>query len=485
MRTRGSSAWLRAENQRLLSLFRKVASTVPAYKDFLRKNHVRTNTVRTIKDFRKLPAINKKNYLRRYSLKDVCTNGSLKKPLVFTSTSGSTGDPFYFPRNETVDFQTSVIHELFFQNNPRSLAGPTLVLVCFGMGVWVGGIITYQAFVAMREQGYPISILTPGINKHEIFRALKKIGPHFNEIILVGYPPFIKDIIDEAADHSVRINKLNLRFIFAAEAFTEKFRDYVGEKGGVDNVLIDTMNIYGTADIGAMAFETPLAILIRRLAMQDKELFKTIFSNIDRTPTLAQYNPFFVAFEEQDGELLLTGHSAIPLIRYAIGDRGGVLTFNEMRARCRARGVDIIKEAKKAGIERHIYELPFVYVYERKDLSTTIYGLQIYPETIREALLEKPFGDIFTGKLALITKFNKNQDQYLEINLEARKGKVVSNVMKKRTLNHIVAHLRMYNSEFKELYSFIGKKAVPKLIHWPAEHPLHFKIGIKQKWVKK
>lgn len=480
MRRKKASFWTKTEKLTRLELAKKAQKSVPAYAEFLKKNHISTKF-----NFTDLPQTSKKSYLREYPLKKLTWNGTLKTPLVFTSTSGSTGEPFYFPRGQALDAQSSAIHQLFLENNKQSIEGPALVLICFGMGVWIGGLITYQAFEMMREKGYPISILTPGINKHEIFRAIKGVGKHFSQIIMIGYAPFMKDIIDEAPDHGINFKKINTRFIFAAEAFTEKFRSYITKHAHVNNALLDTMNIYGSADIGSMAFETPISIFARRLAMTKPKLFKDIFGHIDRTPTLAQYNPSFISFEAINGEILLTGNNTIPLIRYNIGDHGGVITFPEIVKKFKKHGYDLIELAKKAGISNYIYEMPFVFVYERTDLSTTLYGLQIYPETIREALLEEPFHEYFTGKVTLITKFSGKQDQYLEVNLELRKNKKAGPTLMKRARAHITTHLRMKNSEFHHLYSFLGERANPKLIAWPSEHPLHFTSGIKQKWVKK
>ena len=61
------------------------------------------------------------------------------------------------------------------------------------------------------------------------------------------------------------------------------------------------------SDIGAMAYETPTSILIRRLAVKNPKLFKDIFIDVNKTPTLAQYNPFFITFESPNKEILLTG----------------------------------------------------------------------------------------------------------------------------------------------------------------------------------
>ena len=485
IRTKKDAFWSRERETRPLELFHEAAKRVPAYKDFLKKNRINPAKIKTFKDFQLVPPVSKKNYLRQYPLEKLCWDGTLAKPLVFTSTSGSTGEPFYFPRGKELDWEYSILAELFLENSSYNSGGPTLVIVGFGMGVWIGGLMTYKAFEIMSQrEKYPISIITPGINKKEIFNVLRNLSPHYKETILVGYPPFVKDVIDEAVSHEgINVKKLNLRLLFAAEAFSEKFRDYLVKKIGTKNPCLDTLNIYGTADIGAMAFETPTSILIRRLALKNKKLFLDIFSKVNKTPTLAQYNPFFITFESVGGEIVLSGDNSVPLVRYALGDHGGTFDFSEIAEKLSEHKVDLEKETHC--IEKAVYELPFVYVYERVDFSTTLYGLQIYPEVIREVLISKSLHKHLSGKFTMLTKFDKKHNQYLEIHLEMRKNKKPHKQLESKALKEIIVNLRVKNSEFRELHDFLKERAHPKLVFWPHEHPLHFKPGIKQKWVKK
>lgn len=478
-----SADWSRREKNYLLSLFKHMALDVPAYRNFLRTNGTRRDAVRSAENLSSIPVTTKKDYLKKNTFPDLFWHGSLRSPHVLTATSGSTGKPTYFARSHTVDEQSSLIHELIFRTSSLKKNESTLVIICFGMGVWIGGLITYQAFELMGRRGYPISILTPGINKTEILKALTDLAPQYKQIILAGYPPFLKDVIDEAVAQGIPFNKHHVKLLFAAEAFTENFRDHVTEMVGIKNPLTDAINIYGSADIGTMAFETPISILARRLALKDKKLFADIFGGTTKTPTLAQYVPEFVSFEAPNGEILLSGDSALPLFRYSIGDHGGVYTFRELIDRFKTHGIDLLKEAQAAGIRKHVYELPFVYVFERIDLATTLYGLQVYPETIKEVLLHKRFVNYLTGKLTLATKYDDNHDQYLEINLEQKPKKEVGKVLAAELLAEIIKDLREKNSEFRELSDFLGKRAEPKLVFWPYEDPLYFKPGIKQPWV--
>ncbi len=485
MRDKDDAFWIHQRETQALTLFQRVARRVPAYKDFLKKNHITPDKIRTWKDFQLVPPITKKNYLREYPLQKLLWDGSLKEPMVFTATSGSTGEPFYFPRNRQLDWQYSITVEQFLRNSSYGATAPTLVIIGFGMGVWIGGLITYQAYeMAARRAGIPASIITPGVNKNEIFSALKRLAPQFRQTILIGYPPFIKDIIDEAPAHGINIKKLNLRIMSAAEAYTETFRDYLARKGGVKNTYRDFLNVYGSADIGAMATETPFTIFARRLALEHRPFFERIFGSINKTPTLAQYNPLFITFESADGEVLLTGQNQLPLVRYAIGDNGGICTPQEIRTLARAEGIDFDKIAREKKLTPYFTNLPMVYVYERKNFSTTLYGINIYPEYIREALLHPAVQKYTTGKFTMITKYDAHNNQYLEINLELKKGVAPSEARRKEPTAIIVAALRIRSSEFQELINHIGPRANPIIVLWKAEDPAHFKPGIKQSWVK-
>ncbi len=477
--------WTYKEEEHLLDLFKRMSVDVPAYRDFLNQNNLDVKSIKTSKDFKKVPITSKKNYFHKNQFSKLAWNGILQTPHVLTATSGSTGKPTYFARSYEVDKRATYIHELILRTSSLSHDKSTLVIVCFGMGIWIGGIITYQAFKSIGQSGYPVAIITPGINKKEIMRALTEIAPQYEQLVLTGYPPFIKDIVDSAIDEGVSFSKYHMAFIFAAEAFTETFRDYIADKVGLKNRLTDAINIYGSADIGTMAFETPISILVRRIASKNEKLFKDLFNGVSKTPTLTQYIPNNVSFESVDGEIFISGDSMFPLFRYSIGDRGGVYSFQEIVDLFNNHGIDLLDEADLAGIKQSVFELPFVYVYERIDFATTLYGLQIYPETIKEVLLQPQFNEHVTGRLTLITKYNENQDQYLEVNIELKKNEKKSKRLETKIKNAIIKNLNENNSEFNELLKFVGERAKPVIVFWDYEDSKYFKTGIKQKWVVK
>src|ERR1051325_3778994 len=114
-----SENWEKKRRNNALNLFSTAAKKVPAYKDFLHKNKINPNKIKTFEDFQLVPPITKKDYLRQYELRDLVWEGDLKKPLVFTSTTGSTGEPFYFPRSNALDKQYALLAEMFLRNGYR------------------------------------------------------------------------------------------------------------------------------------------------------------------------------------------------------------------------------------------------------------------------------------------------------------------------------------------------------------------------------
>ncbi|MBI2285815.1 phenylacetate--CoA ligase family protein [Candidatus Saccharibacteria bacterium] len=469
--------------KRSLALFHKAANEVPAYADFLSSRGFDPSVIKTSHDFKKVPITSKKNYLQQYPLDRLVWQGNLETPLLMCSTSGSTGVPYYFPRNDRLSWQYSWLIEDYLKQGTKKDHQPTLVIIAFGMGVWIAGVITLRAFeIAINRMHYPASLLPVGYNKAEAIKALSQLAPQFKQTIIVGYPPFVKEIIDEAGQRQIDLAKLNVRLLFAAESFTESFRDYVCKKTGADPVL-DTLNIYGTADIGAMAYETPLSILIRRLASKDPGLFKAIFGQIEKTPTLAQFNPRFVEFEAVEGEVLLSGDSALPLIRYSVGDNGGVISYWAMHKILSKHGINLDKKMAEAGIKNISRRHPFVFVYERSNFAVSLHGIVIYPEFIKTALIDPELSAYLTGKFTMLTKFDKRHNQYLEINVEQQKNVSLTPRLRALTKKIIRQKLVEKSSEFAEVSKSPGSRKLIKIAFWPYEHPRYFTLGVKQKWV--
>ena len=485
LRTNECADWSCAIQASILERFRDACEHVPAYRHFLERLGIDAASICTAQDIERIPPITKTNYLRAYPWDKLCRAGALaSEPLILTATSGSTGQPFYIPRADEIHDAAMVFHRLFTERSGLDKSKPTLVIVAFGMGIWIGGILTYEAFRRISEGGWPLSLVTPGVNKKEIFETLTHIAPAYEQLVLCGYPPFVKDLVDAAPEQGVEWQRWEMRIVCAAEAFSEHFREYLMHKTGMKDPYRSVMNIYGSAELGTMAIETPLSILLRRLALKHEPLYHKLFSEAHRLPTLAQFVPGFISFEAgNNGEIYATGGAALPFIRYDIGDQGGVFTCTEAARRCEEAGINLAAEAKRAGIEDTVMQLPFVYLYERADLSTKFYGAIIYPEHVKMGLQNPAFEKFISGRFTMTTEHDEKHDEYLEINIELRRGMDDGAPIQAALIESVVNNLSALSSEYQNNYANMGARVLPRIVFWTHEHPKYFCPNGKQKWV--
>lgn len=487
LRTFDGARWLRRGEDMALKLFRNVAKRVPAYKDFLKKHKIRPSSITSNKDFKNIPIVDKNNYLRKYPLDSLCWDGKfVENQWTIATTSGSTGKPFYFPHASLQDWQYAVVAEQYLRTNFEIQKKSTLYINSFPMGAWIGGVFTYEAIELIAHRGnYKLSIINPGIHKQEVIKAILSLGDYYEQVIIAGYGPFVKDILDDGKKQHVNWKKYNIKFIFSAEGFTELFRDYVSEMVGIKNLCIDTLNHYGTVDLGTMSYETPISIAVRRETLKNSLLRKDIFGDKPRLPTVTQYIPELFYFEEINESLLCSANSGFPLVRYDLKDTGNVYTYNQIDDLLVKAGTSIKQVSKENNITRTLWKLPFVQVFERKDFSVSLYAFQIYPETIRRALLSKRVLQYVTGKLSMSVIDTKRMDQKLVIHVELKQGVGKSTETSKVLQTCITEQLIEEISEYKETYREKGVRIKPKILLHTYEDSQFFKPGIKQRWVVK
>lgn len=474
--------WIKNGQRRALQMFRSMVQDVPAYKKFLKKHNINPVDIKNAEDFPSVPPLDKANYLRAYSRPDLCWDGKFdEQSWVISTTSGSTGEPYYFPRTDLQDRSFAVTTELYLRANFNIQNKTTLYIDAFPMGAWIGGVLTYESIKQVAEKGYPLSIITPGIHRQEVINAVKQLAREFDQVIIAAYAPHLKDILDQGTDQGINWKDYNIGLIFSAEAFSETFRDYILKTVGAKDALRSTLNHYGTVDLGTMAHETPLSILIRRLLVEDNKL-NILFPEDKRQPTLAQYDPSLFYFEQDGNNLLCSSYSGIPLFRYDLKDYGGILTKAEVYKRLKNNGYDIDEIIEEKGIEDTVWNLPFVYVYERDDFSVSYYAFLIYPDTIRRALQTVEFEKNITGKFSMEVDYDKNGNQRFKIYIEKKLG-VEDKNLEGELKKHLHARLCEENSEYRVTAEIIGEKFQPYIYLLDNGNPKYFKPGTKQKWV--
>jgi phenylacetate-CoA ligase len=458
---------------------RDVAREVPAYGAFLRQAGVDIDAVRCLADFSRLPATTKENYHRAFPL-DLLTRGGRLEACDFVAvSSGSTGEPSPWPRFVADEIGTAQRFEHVLSDAMEAAGRRSLGVICFALGSWVGGMYTTAACRHLAAKGYPITLVTPGNNRDEILRVVRALAPSFDQVILFGYPPFLKDVIDAGRAESIGWERLSVRLVTAGEVFSEEWRTLVCQRLGQDAPHRRVASMYGTADGGVLANETPLSVRVRRFLAGHPQAARALFGET-RLPTLCQYDPMHRYFEVEDGELVFTGDGGAPLVRYKILDRGGVIGFRELMAFMADHGADPARDARAEG--DIVRELPFVYVFGRSSFALSFYGANVYPENVMTALERAEVAGHVTGKFVMQVARDSDEDPSLDIVVELAAGEGASDGLAIDLARAIRTEIERVNSEFLH-YAPPGRRT-PIVTLLPLAHPDYFPVGVKHRYTR-
>ncbi|MEK7612510.1 MAG: hypothetical protein AAB407_04165 [Patescibacteria group bacterium] len=473
LRTLSEGEWVRRGERKALKLFHHASLRVPAYKHFLKTNGVKSDKIKTIADFRNLPITDKHNYINKYSIKDRSWDAKTIQNKLIAVSSGTTGSPQLWPRGTYQELEAVILHELIYRYLFGMDTRSTLAVICFPMGIYVSGIATTIPTFTISEKGYPLTIITSGNSKSEVLKAIQTLHMEYDQILLIGHPFFIKDVIESGVKEGVPWKKLNVRAMVCSEGFNEEWRNYLLKMLGKNLSSFDLINTYGSSEMLLMGFETPITISIRRAAEKNKTLCQNIFK-LDTPPNLFQYNPLMRYVESVGDELIFTSQSGIPLIRFNLHDRGQILSS------------DIIKHFPDIKLKQ--WNLPLISLIDRSDNTIVFYAANIYPENIRNILNHKQFLGFLTGKFTMRKINAPKMEQILEINIELRDATKTNNKLIRNVKERIVKMLPKINAEYAyilEHYKKGKKHLVPKIKLWPYQSEPYFKPGLKPRYIFK
>lgn len=467
--------------EHLLNLFHNTTNTVPAYKKFLSENNIESGSIKSIQDFQKLPLVTKENYINKYLISELCREGDLSNMDFVSVSSGSTGKPTFWMRDAEDEINIAARFEQVLSECFVPMAKSNLCVICFPLGTWVGGMFTANCVRHLSIKGYKLTLVTPGNNKDEILRVINEFGHNFERLILFGYPPFLKDVVDTGIARGLDWKKFDNKLVMAGESFSEEWRSLMSERLGIKDELTSFASLYGTADAGVLANETPLSIKIRKFFAKNPELTKKIFGQ-SRLSTLCQYDPFSRYFEQHENTLLFTGDNGIPLIRYHIKDDGGIYSFDKMISILEAEGYDVLSELKKDYPDLIIRNMPFVYVFGRSMFTLSYFGANIYPENIAIGLEGNGVKDFVTGKYVMQIIEDENRNLRFKITVELIPRAEPDSAKKKKIGESVLASLLLINSEYKNYVP--AEYHVPEIELRKAGDSEYFPIGVKHRYTR-
>jgi phenylacetate-CoA ligase len=485
-----ASFWERQGRKKALSIFHEAAEKVPAYKQFLKLKEVNPKEIKTFEDFqKKVPIIDKKNYILQNPLKELCLDGKVEKMYTFSTSSGSEGTPVIWPRLVEQDKMLPDYWECFFIQNWNIDEKSTLVIITMALGNWIAGMLTTDVIKRIALKGkYRLSIATPGTDIKQILNIIKWIAPNYDQIIILVYPSLLKLIIEEGEKFGIKWRNLNLKFWLGGEKFSKNMRNYVIEKLGIEEKLDTFVSVYGTSDAGAIGLGSPLSNLIFKIISENERLHRKLVEPLPKSFSLVQCNPLSYFVEGIEDEIVITYRGGIPLIRYNTHDLGKVIPYEHMMTFMKENNIDVVELLKKEGYKKEkIWHWPFLYIIGKEE-SISIFGAKISPEDIEAIIYSKKIKEINSFRLKL--ESDKEGNTCFYILLELKKDIVFASEEKKELEKKyhdiFLKNLLELNLDFADAYGINPKIADPiiKIYHFN-EGPFAKKLATKEKYILK
>jgi phenylacetate-CoA ligase len=478
--------------QSALRTARLASKKVPAYKSYLTNSKMNGAEIKNQEDFERLPLTDKANYFQYFPLEDVCQNGTLEDKYLIDGSSGYGGERSYWPRLTREDDNYPLFMELtyrqFFKIHKRS----TLMIVTLGLGVWIAGekVSWASRQIAMKGK-YKMTVMSPGMQPDEVLDIVKKLGHFYDQVVIIGYPLSVSRIIDQGDKSGIDWPALNVKLGLGGEGFTEGWREQMSQQIGLrKDDLIGIGSAYAAAELGmAVGRETPLSVLFRKLAYEDKALAEDLFGQWNPLPSFCQYNPSSFYIEEINGELIFTANNAVPVIRYNIHDRGGVIPYNKVLDIISDHDYKPIQMLASYGYKKtDIWHMPFFYVWGRSGTagSLSIFGLIIYSESIKVALEQPHIANKNTGNFKMESVPDDNHNPVLQIKIELALGVNPSREIENEMVTSITETLEKQNNEYVDLRHAMKDKVLPHVLLYPYQDPeIYVSEAIKQNYTVK
>lgn len=247
---------------------------------------------------------------------------------------------------------------------------------------------------------------------------------------------------------------MDIKLQLAGQAITETWRDYVLDKLGRGGEPERVCLIYGTADAGAMGFETPVSIAARRASRADESLRDALFGSVTALPTFCEINTDERYVEADDGFLLFTIDAALPLIRYRINDQGWPVSGIRLQEVLRAYGHgDLAERVNPAST--------FVVLTGRSDVADTFYAVNIHTDNLAQAFEHPSVNSSVSGKFYVATRHDEAMNEVLDVHVELMNGAQPEPDLGRRLRRLCTATMESTNNDYRELLRIKGKPAEP------------------------
>ncbi|HET6995470.1 MAG TPA: hypothetical protein VFI06_10840 [Chitinophagaceae bacterium] len=414
--------------------FLRAKRNVPAYREFLRsKNFKGPRFKGLLPQLYEIPETDKENYVKVYDIDARAMGGELpESDVIIDESSGSSGTATNWARGSFERKRNAKM----IQFGIRNLFGkePLFVINAFALGAWATGINIAMSCVKFAK------IKSPGPDTVKIENTLKQFGKKHNYIVM-GYPPFLKTLVDQA---EIDWMEYNVSFIFGGESMSEGMRDYLLAKG-----IKKVYSSLGASDLELnISAENDFTISLRRLIRDNKALQQHLLRFSGALPMIFQYHPAdFLIESSGKGELIITicrpGYVS-PKIRYNIHDRGHVVELKELYSVMDKLKID------RSTLVKPQTDLPILFHYGRSDMTVSFFGANISPVDVNEVIFLMPQLAAKVSSFCISAPEDESGNKNLIIHLELQNGLVEEATCHAKIEKEFFSRLASVNQDFRE-----------------------------------
>ncbi len=385
---------------------------VSAYAKFLA-----AHTFEREKGFAARPFVDKKSYLTAYNFAELLGDDFDRTFTIFKS-SGSSGQAFYWPQLKDAHRSSSDSLRRLLEGSFAIHQRRTLAIVGLALGSWIGGEHFSWVLKSMAvESPYPFSVFSPGSCHDEIIEMARRASPFVDQIILFVCPSAIAHLILRAEQTQRPLPLAKMRYIVIGEPFPESVRLSLQRKSGVAGAEPVLLSVYGSADTGALGFESPASIALRQILNENRQLATDLGAS-GPVPHFFHCCAPDAFIESVNGELCITRWQGIPLVRYNLHDSVLLYAWPALRQRLLAESCDpILKSVIEAAPE-----LPdLIAIPGRSDNCLILCGSNISETMLDAAVRSEELSAWLTGMYKARVILD-DERQYLELALEFKSG---------------------------------------------------------------
>ncbi|HIK12651.1 MAG TPA: hypothetical protein IGS52_20735 [Oscillatoriaceae cyanobacterium M33_DOE_052] len=436
---------------------RRVQQQVIAYRQFLANRGVNTNV-----EFHQLPVTDKQSYALAYPYEELL-GGDREKILAIFRSSGSSGNPFFWPVLKPSSRFLPLATRLFLEQSFAIHQRKTMVIVGLGLGSWLPGEhFSWGVKNVAMQVSYPFWVFTPGTNFQEIIEMVQRLDNLVEQMIILITPAAISHLHLTAQELGKTLPVAKLKYVLLGEPFPESIRSYWQTEAGIPPETTFMLSMYGSADTGGLGVESLGSVAVRQILEQHPALAKEL--GITPPIPLFFHSIAFDAFLEiVDGSLCITRWQGIPLVRYMVYDKVAFYRWKKLKQAILTSKhlppgdnpwVDVL--AKSANWLPNI-----IAVTGRSDSCLILDGTNITEYMLDEAIRCPELQTLLTGIYRAKIIYAETR-QHLALELETQVGVTINSPMSELIYHQLVQFLGrtqpVFLAKWKNDYS-----------HWDAD----------------